>query len=90
MTTFVYAAGAAAAAALVFAIIKYGAIMKRDAGDAKMQEISKQIQQGAAAFLKAEYKWLTVFVIAVGAAIFFSKQQGLGQDTAIAFVAGAA
>ncbi|MEL6430045.1 MAG: sodium-translocating pyrophosphatase [Planctomycetota bacterium] len=90
MTTFVYAAGAAAAAALVFAILKYGAIMKRDAGDAKMQEISKQIQQGAAAFLKAEYKWLTVFVIAVGAAIFFSKQQGLGQDTAIAFVAGAA
>ena len=87
---FLYVAGAAAIAALIFAIAKYFAIMKQDAGDSKMQEISKQVQEGAAAFLKAEYKWLTVFVIIVGAAIFFSKQQGLGQDTAIAFVAGAA
>ena len=87
---FLYVAAGAAIAALVFAIAKYGGIMKQDAGDSKMQEISKQIQEGAAAFLQAEYKWLTVFVVAVGAAIFFSEQQGLGQSTAIAFVAGAA
>jgi len=88
--TFVYVAGAAAIAALIFAIIRYGAIMKRDAGDAKMQEISVQIQKGAAAFLNAEYKWLSIFVVIVGAAIFFSPAEGgLGQNTAIAFVAGA-
>ncbi|MEC7232307.1 MAG: sodium-translocating pyrophosphatase [Planctomycetota bacterium] len=87
---FLNVAAGAAIAALVFAIAKYGGIMKQDAGDSKMQEISKQIQEGAAAFLQAEYKWLTVFVIAVGAAIFFSDQQGLGQNTAIAFVSGAA
>ena len=87
---FLNVAAGAAIAALVFAILKYGGIMKQDAGDSKMQEISKQILEGAAAFLQAEYKWLTVFVIAVGAAIFFSGQQGLGQDTAIAFVAGVA
>ena len=88
--TFVYVAGAAAIAALIFAITKYGAIMKRDAGDAKMQEISVQIQKGAAAFLNAEYKWLSIFVVIVGAAIFFSPAaDGLGQNTAIAFVAGA-
>ncbi|MEM6572082.1 MAG: sodium-translocating pyrophosphatase [Planctomycetota bacterium] len=89
--TFLYVAGAAAVAALLFAFVKYGAIMKADAGDSKMQEISRQIQDGAAAFLKAEYKWLAVFVLVVGAAIFFSDaEQGLGQNTAIAFVAGAA
>ena len=89
--TFLYVAGAAAVAALIFAIAKYFAIMNKDAGDAKMQEISKQVQEGAAAFLKAEYTWLSVFVIAVGAAIFFSDPaDGLGQKTAIAFVAGAA
>ena len=89
--TFLYVAGAAAVAALIFAIAKYFAIMNKDAGDAKMQEISKQVQDGAAAFLKAEYTWLSVFVIAVGAAIYFSDPaDGLGQKTAIAFVAGAA
>ncbi|MBL6757808.1 MAG: sodium-translocating pyrophosphatase [Planctomycetes bacterium] len=88
---FIYIVGAASIAALVFAIAKYGAIMKADAGDSKMQEISKQVQDGAAAFLKAEYKWLTVFVAVVAVAIFMSDaDQGLGQKTAIAFVAGAA
>ncbi|MEM6671382.1 MAG: sodium-translocating pyrophosphatase [Planctomycetota bacterium] len=91
MEPFLYVAGAAAVAALVFAVVKYTAIMKADAGDSKMQEISKQVQDGAAAFLKSEYKWLSLFVIVVAAAIFFSDAEaGLGQDTAIAFVAGAA
>ena len=91
MTAFLYVAGAAALAALVFAIVKYGAIMKQDAGDSKMQEISKQVQEGAAAFLKAEYMWLSVFVVIVFGAIFASDaDQGLGPNTAIAFVCGAA
>ena len=51
---FLYIAGAASIAALVFAIAKYGAIMKADAGDSKMQEISKQVQDGAAAFLVSD------------------------------------
>ena len=88
--THIYVAGGAALVALIFAFIKYGAIMRQDAGDSKMQEISKQVQDGAAAFLKAEYKWLTVFVILVAGVIFVSPaDMGLGQDTAIAFVSGA-
>ncbi len=87
--TFLYVGAGAAALALVFAFIKYGAIMKEDAGSEKMQHISKLIQQGASAFLKAEYKWLTVFVIVVSAAIFASGQEGLGPRTAIAFICGA-
>jgi len=63
-----YVAGGLAVLALVFAFIKYASIMNKDAGDAKMQEISKLIQEGAAAFLKAEYKWLAVFVVVVAAA----------------------
>jgi Na+/H+-translocating membrane pyrophosphatase len=38
---FLPIAGGAAVLALVFAFVKYGSIMKRDAGDAKMQEIFK-------------------------------------------------
>ncbi len=89
--TFLYIAGATAVVALVFAFLKYGGIMQKDPGDERMREISKQIQDGAAAFLKAEYKWLVVFVLVVGAAIGLSSaENGLGPKTAIAFLAGAA
>ena len=89
--TFLYIAGATALGALVFAFLKYGAIMQKDPGDERMRDISKQIQDGARAFLTAEYKWLLVFVAVVGAAIGLSSaENGLGPRTAIAFVAGAA
>ncbi len=39
--------------------------MKQDAGNGKMKEISDHIYEGALAFLKAEYKLLTIFVIVV-------------------------
>ncbi len=87
--TFLILAAVFAVGALGFAFIKYGGIMKEDPGSEKMQEISKLIQEGAAAFLRAEYRWLTVFVIVVGAAIGFSDQAGLGSRTAIAFACGA-
>ena len=91
MDTYLYSCIGAAALALVFAIVKYGGIMKRDAGNEKMQDISKQVQDGAAAFLKAEYKWLAVFVLIVfGAIAMSSEENGLGMKTAVAFVAGAA
>jgi K(+)-stimulated pyrophosphate-energized sodium pump len=88
--THIYVAGGAAVVALIFAFLKYAAIMRADAGDSKMQEISKQVQDGAAAFLKAEYKWLAVFVVVVAGIIFVSPSaMGLGVETAIAFVSGA-
>ncbi len=91
MDSFLYFSIGTAVVALGFAVFKYRAIMTRDAGDAKMQDISRQVQEGAAAFLKAEYRWLTVFVIVVAIAIAMSSaESGLGVKTAIAFVAGAA
>jgi K(+)-stimulated pyrophosphate-energized sodium pump len=87
-----YLAGPAVAAllALVFAVVKFGQIMRQDAGTEQMQAISRKVQEGAAAFLKAEYRWLVVFVIIVAAAITFSSaENGLGPKTAIAFVCGA-
>ncbi len=84
------AAAVTAVAALVFALVKYAGVMKRDTGTDRMREISQQVQEGAAAFLKAEYRWLVVFVIVVFGAIFFSSSEmGLGPKTAIAFLSGA-
>ena len=88
---FLYIAAGCSVVALIFAIVKFGSIMKKDAGTQEMQDISKQVQDGAKAFLTAEYKWLAVFVVVVAAAIFMSdSDMGLGSQTAIAFVAGAA
>lgn len=48
---------------LAFMVIKRSWVLKQDAGDGKMKEISDYIYEGALAFLKAEYKLLTFFVI---------------------------
>jgi K(+)-stimulated pyrophosphate-energized sodium pump len=44
-------------------------VMKQDAGDGKMKEISDHIYEGALAFLNAEYKLLAVFVLIVSLAL---------------------
>ncbi|HYG37538.1 MAG TPA: sodium-translocating pyrophosphatase [Cytophagales bacterium] len=49
--------------ALLFTAIKSAWVVKQDSGDARMKEISGYIAEGAMAFLKAEYKVLTYFVI---------------------------
>ncbi|MFD2908215.1 sodium-translocating pyrophosphatase [Flavobacterium ardleyense] len=48
---------------LLFMYAKRSWVLKQDAGDGKMKEISDYIYEGALAFLKAEYKLLTFFVI---------------------------
>ncbi|MDO1512082.1 sodium-translocating pyrophosphatase [Maribacter confluentis] len=50
---------------LVYMGIKRSWVMKQDAGNGKMKEISDYIYEGALAFLSAEYKLLSVFVIVV-------------------------
>ncbi len=52
-----------AAIGLLFMWVKRAWVLKQDAGDGKMKEISEYIHEGALAFLNAEYRLLTVFVI---------------------------
>ena len=60
-------------------------ILKRDAGNERMKEISGYIEEGAMAFLKKEYSYLSVFIVVVALTIMIF----LNIKTAIAFVAGA-
>jgi K(+)-stimulated pyrophosphate-energized sodium pump len=55
---------------LVYMLIKKSWVMKQDAGDGKMKEISDHIYEGALAFLKAEYKLLAIFVVVVSVLLF--------------------
>ncbi|TXC78316.1 sodium-translocating pyrophosphatase [Luteibaculum oceani] len=55
---------------LVFMLIKMAWVKKQNAGNERMQEISKNIKEGALAFLSAEYRLLAIFVVIASAALF--------------------
>jgi len=61
----IYMPIAAAVIGLTYMFIKKAWVMKQDAGDGKMKEISDHIYEGALAFLNAEYRLLAVFVIII-------------------------
>ncbi|MDD3772312.1 MAG: sodium/proton-translocating pyrophosphatase, partial [Weeksellaceae bacterium] len=49
---------------------KFMWVNKQDAGNERMQSISKNIQDGALAFLSAEYRLLLIFVAVASLALF--------------------
>ena len=57
---------------LLYMMVKQSWILKQDAGDGKMKEISNHIYEGALAFLNAEYRLLTLFVVTVSVLLFVS------------------
>lgn len=64
----------AALIGLLYMLVKRSWVMKQDAGDGKMKEISDYIYEGALAFLKAEYKLLALFVVGVSIALAVVSQ----------------
>ena len=63
MSNIVYLVPAAGILGLIYTFIRFNWVARQDAGNDRMQEIAKYIAEGAMAFLKAEYKILTYFVI---------------------------
>ena len=55
---------------LLYMMVKQSWILKQDTGDGKMKEISNHIYEGALAFLNAEYRLLTLFVVTVSVLLF--------------------
>ena len=86
----IYMPIAMAVLGLIYMVIKRSWVMKQDAGDGKMKEISDHIYEGAIAFLNAEYRLLTIFV--VGASIVLAGIAFFMDSTyliVVAFVIGA-
>jgi len=76
---------------LIAMFLKSSWVQKQDAGDEKMQELSGYIARGAMAFLKAEWKILSYFVVIAGLLLAWS---GTAVETsspviAVSFVIGA-
>ena len=82
---------------LLVMFIKSAWVSKQDAGDAKMQELAGYIADGAMAFLKAEWRVLSIFVVFAAALLAYSgtiheingKEIHSSWIISIAFVIGA-
>lgn len=77
--------------ALLFTAIRSAWVSRQDAGNEKMQEIARYIAEGAMAFLKAEYKILTYFVIIAALLLGYMGATNHNSDwtIALAFIIGA-
>ena len=76
---------------LLYTFVKFNWVSKQDAGNDRMKEISNYIAEGAMAFLKAEWKILSYFVIIVALLLGFmaSKNPHSHWSISIAFILGA-
>ena len=70
---------------LLIAFILYKKVNSVEIDNEVVADITQEIQEGAMAFLKAEYRVLSIFVIVVGAVLAWLNDI----ETAIAFFAGA-
>jgi len=77
--------------ALLFVMWRSKWVSKQEVGTEKMANIAGHIVKGAMAFLKAEYKILFVFVIALGAILAFkaSFEENSHPLVALSFIVGA-
>ena len=70
--SIVYAVPALGLVGLLVMAVKAAWVSKQDAGDAKMQELAGFIAKGAMAFLKAEWRILSFFVLFAAALLAWS------------------
>ena len=93
MDNLFYVIPAMGVVGLLYTFIKFAWVSKQDAGNERMKEISTYIAEGAMAFLKAEYKILTYFVVIAAILLGFMGQanqsHGGHWTIAIAFIIGA-
>ncbi len=91
MNSVVYLVPLLGVVGLIVMAVKSAWVNKQDAGDANMQELSGYIAKGALAFLKAEWKVLSYFVVIT--AILLAWSGGLVPTSspviAISFILGA-
>lgn len=71
--------------ALLFALYKANYIEKMSPGNDRMKEIASFIEEGAMAFLKREYRALSIFVVV----LFIILIVAINWQTAISFILGA-
>src|ERR687885_2294489 len=77
-----------AAAAVVYGLALTRWLLTRPAGNPRMQEIARAVQEGAAAYLRRQY--ITIAIVAIVPFLLLGFYNKLGWGAAIGFVIGAA
>ena len=77
MTAVPYIALIASALALLLAYYFAKTVMKADEGTDLMKEIGQAIREGAMAFLRREYQWVSVFVAVMFVLLLVVPIEGL-------------
>lgn len=90
--TIIFLIPLAGVVALVLVFMKAKWVEQQDAGNERMKRIAQVVATGAMAFLKAEYRVLTIFVIIVGVLLGYMGSLSPKDSSAllgVAFVIGA-
>jgi len=76
---------------LLFVFFKSRWISSQEVGTERMARIAKNIADGAMSFLKAEYKILAIFIVAVAIMLYFKGHSEVGSSgmVAVSFIVGA-
>src|SRR3989338_9243982 len=75
------------AVAIVYGLVLARLILKKNAGNEKMQSIARAIAEGAKAYLDRQYK--TIFIIAIVLFLLIGFVPKLGWTMAFGFIFGA-
>ena len=90
MDNILYFIPATGIIALLFVYFKNNWVASKEVGSEKMARIAKNIADGAMAFLKAEYKILSVFVLITAVLLAFKGvNEGTSWLVSISFIVGA-
>lgn len=90
MQNLLYALPLLGVLGLIYVVWKSAWVSKQDAGTDKMKKIASHIAEGAMAFLKAEYKILSVFVVCVALLLAFTANSETSSPlVGLSFVLGA-
>ena len=87
----VYLLPLAGVVGLLFTFIRSSWVSKQAVGDERMERIAKNISDGAMAFLKAEYRILAIFVVAVAILLVIKGESEADSNffVAVSFIVGA-
>ena len=90
MNDLLYLVPGSGLVALLFVYLKNNWVASKDVGSEKMERIAKNIADGAMAFLRAEYKILSFFVLITAVLLGFKgESEGSSYLVAVSFVVGA-
>src|SRR3989344_3000584 len=85
MTQFLWFAVVSSVIAILYGLFLAKSVLKKNAGDEKMQNISSAIREGAKAYLNRQYKTIFYIAIFLFAILWFA----VGLTTALGFLLGA-